>query len=339
MSSEDAQMMESSAGLPSSYEQEMMLSSVSCEELSPPMEHPEQWNLPAEPLWKRGHIDVRVAGYGEATPGNGEQTPAEGGHPCTNSNLNPITPNPNPNPSSSPNRNQNYRPKLKSIASSNARPRADSSNDLYKQFDSSDNSDVMDDGDENGGKRKAPMSKNLMSERKRRKKLNEKLYSLRAVVPNISKMDKASIVSDAITYVRDLQKQVDDMQADITDLESQKDGVSVADSCAQEPRRVDATASYKKVKQAHRIVALEVSQMEDNIYHFRIHCKKSPGVLVHLTRALEALEFEILNANLTSVDDHILNTLVVEVKNGWIMKTEELRDKALKVIPKFGFCF
>ena len=36
-------------------------------------------------------------------------------------------------------------------------------------------------------------------------------------------MDKASIVSDAISYVQDLQKQVDEIQADIASLQSSKD--------------------------------------------------------------------------------------------------------------------
>ena len=58
---------------------------------------------------------------------------------------------------------------------------------------------------------------------------------------------------------------------------------------------------------------LDVCQMDEHIYHFRIHCKKSPGILVQLTRALEALEIDILNANLTSLDDYMLNTVVVEV--------------------------
>ncbi|MCO5605992.1 hypothetical protein L7F22_060178 [Adiantum nelumboides] len=216
----------------------------------------------------------------------------------------------------------------------------DTQNDLFRQFDSSDNSDIMDDGDEVGGKRKAPTSKNLMSERKRRKKLNERLYSLRALVPNISKMDKASIVSDAITHVRDLQKKVTEIQADIVDLESQKEGVATGGSGAEDPRRNKSTVRHqKRIKQEHRLLELEVSQMEEHIYHLRIHCKKSPGVLVQLTRALEALQLEILNANLSSVDDHILNTAVVEVKNGPCMHTEELRNMALAMVQKFGFFF
>jgi hypothetical protein len=54
--------------------------------------------------------------------------------------------------------------------------------------------------------------------------------------------------------------------------------------------------------------------MEEQTYHLRIHCKKGPRVLVQLTKALEALDFEIINANLTAVNDHILNTIVMKVK-------------------------
>ncbi|KAH7387139.1 hypothetical protein KP509_16G007500 [Ceratopteris richardii] len=216
---------------------------------------------------------------------------------------------------------------------------SDTQHDAYKQFESSDNSDIMDDMDGVLRRRKAPTSKNLMSERKRRKKLNERLYALRALVPNISKMDKASIVSDAIVHVRELQDNVNKVKAEISELESQKEHrVTLSGTRLEGSRCKDSMTVHEKIsKQKHQLIKLEVSQMENHIYHLRIHCKKSPGVLVQLTRALEALKVDILNANLSSVDHHILNTVVVELRNTPSMQAEELRNMALGTIQKYGF--
>ncbi|MCO5601065.1 hypothetical protein L7F22_055182 [Adiantum nelumboides] len=181
-------------------------------------------------------------------------------------------------------------------------------------------------------------SKNLVSERRRRKKLNDRLYSLRALVPKISKMDKASIVSDAIGYVQELQKQVESIQADINALQSSRDGSQ------QLPCLIPADDGMAKNQKKsplveHRILELEVAQMEEQTYHLRIHCKKGPGVLVQLTKALEALDFEIVNANLTSVNDHILNNVVVKAKIGEVLTPEELKKLTLEVVPRFGLVF
>ena len=53
--------------------------------------------------------------------------------------------------------------------------------------------------------------------------------------------------------------------------------------------------------------------MDKQLYHVRIHCKKSDNVLVQLCRAMEAIEIHIFSANITSHGNHIFQTLTIQV--------------------------
>lgn len=61
----------------------------------------------------------------------------------------------------------------------------------------------------------------MLAERRRRVKQKENFNALRKLVPIISKADKASILGDAIFYLKDLQKQLEELEAISTQTENQ----------------------------------------------------------------------------------------------------------------------
>ncbi|CAL0318023.1 unnamed protein product [Lupinus luteus] len=52
------------------------------------------------------------------------------------------------------------------------------------------------------------------AERQGMEKLNHRFYALRAVVPNVSRMDKASLLSDVVDYINELKTKIEELKKD-----------------------------------------------------------------------------------------------------------------------------
>ncbi|CAO2837789.1 unnamed protein product [Amaranthus hypochondriacus] len=77
----------------------------------------------------------------------------------------------------------------------------------------------------------------VKAERERRDKLNQKFYALRAVVPYVSKMDKASLLSDAVSYINELKSQISSLEEKVRVINEQAQVVST--SCDDWPIQME----------------------------------------------------------------------------------------------------
>lgn len=125
------------------------------------------------------------------------------------------------------------------------------------------------------------------AERQRREKLNQRFYALRSVVPNISKMDKASLLGDAVSYINELHAQLKVMEAERERLGySSNPPISLYSDINVQTSGEDVTV--------------------------RINCPLESHPASRIFHAFEEIKVEVINSNLEVSQDTVLHTFVVK---------------------------
>ncbi|XP_061361749.1 transcription factor bHLH35-like isoform X2 [Gastrolobium bilobum] len=149
-------------------------------------------------------------------------------------------------------------------------------------------------------------SKNIVSEKNRRNKLNQRLFALRAVVPNITKMDKASIIKDAIEYIQHLHEQEKGIQAEIMELESGK--LKNPSYDFEHDHDLPVMLRNSPIE----IIELTVKYMKEKTIVVSLTCSKRTETMVKLCEVFESLKRKIITAHITSFSSTLLKTVFIE---------------------------
>ncbi|XP_044983280.1 transcription factor BHLH6-like [Hordeum vulgare subsp. vulgare] len=175
--------------------------------------------------------------------------------------------------------------------------------------------------------------KNIINERRRRRTLNEKLYAIRRVVPNITKMDKASIIQDAIAYIEELQEQERQILAALrtdgsTAVVKAEDAASTGSngvdhgagsSPGKKMRRTTSASSINGAlcsgaTQPVQILELEVTQVAEELIMVNMRHGNAHEAIAKVCEALESLCLKVISTSITAVASGIVHNLVVETE-------------------------
>ncbi|KAL0550495.1 hypothetical protein IC582_015017 [Cucumis melo] len=174
--------------------------------------------------------------------------------------------------------------------------------------------------------REEPLN-HVEAERQRREKLNQKFYALRAVVPNVSKMDKASLLGDAVSYINELKSKLQMAESEKTDmgkhlelLKKEMGGKDVG--CYTNPNDEDLKIGKRKVMD----MEIEVKIMGWDAM-IRIQSNKKNHPAARLMTAFKDLDLEMLHASVSVVNDLMIQQATV--KMGSRFYTQEQLKMAL----------
>ncbi|KAL6536527.1 hypothetical protein OROGR_013099 [Orobanche gracilis] len=165
------------------------------------------------------------------------------------------------------------------------------------------------------------------AERQRREKLNQRFYALRAVVPNVSKMDKASLLGDAIAYINELKSKLHDVELDKEDLrrqlESHKKELSFVTS---PPPEHDLTVSSRGGNinvDVDMDMDIDVKIIGRDAM-IRIQCSKNNHPAAKLMVALKELDLDVHHASVSVVNDLMIQQATVKME-GRFFSQDQLR--------------
>ncbi|XP_054809784.1 transcription factor bHLH131 isoform X2 [Prosopis cineraria] len=137
--------------------------------------------------------------------------------------------------------------------------------------------------------------KHSEAEKRRRMRINGQYATLRTILPNLVKVDKASVLAETIRQVKELKKNVSELEA----ISANSSGeITVF------PSEVD------KLK-------LEHCKDEEGLMKATLSCEDRPGLMSAMTRALKSLRAKVVKAEMVNVGGRIREVLWVQgLENG-----------------------
>lgn len=185
------------------------------------------------------------------------------------------------------------------------------------------------------------------TERQRREYLNEKYQNLRTLVPNPTKADRASIVGDAIDYIKELVRTVDEMKTLVEQKRSSGIGRSKRHKINHD--HVESSSQHESVLQCGQDqkfltngslrsswlqrTSKDGTQVDvrivDNEVNIKLIQRKRRSCLLSVSLVLHELHLEILHANGANIGEHYIFMFNTKIYEG---SSEYARSIATKLM-------
>ncbi|KAI3702273.1 hypothetical protein L6452_28006 [Arctium lappa] len=196
------------------------------------------------------------------------------------------------------------------------------------------------DGGINGAKscpRLSPAQDHILAERKRREKLSQRFIALSALVPGLKKMDKASVLGDAIKHLKTLQEKVKTLE-ELTKKRSNTESVVFVKRYELLVDGSESSSSDENFSGGpiHEQLPEIEARFFGNEVLIRIHCEKKGGVLEKTLTEIEKLHLSVINSTAMTFANHALDiTVIAQMDKEFTMTMKDLMKNLRFALKKF----
>ncbi|PNX97387.1 transcription factor DYSFUNCTIONAL TAPETUM 1 [Trifolium pratense] len=142
------------------------------------------------------------------------------------------------------------------------------------------------------------ISKNLETERKRREKLGSRLL-----------MNKASIIEDAITYTKMLQKEVEILTKELDEMEETRKKKAEQKTC-------ESSAAGEKINISWIEEEIQVAKIDGNMLWAKMIIEHKRGRFQKLVEDLHTSNIEMIDLSVTTIEGAYLITATLKGMGG-----------------------
>ncbi|KAL9228207.1 hypothetical protein vseg_003812 [Gypsophila vaccaria] len=159
----------------------------------------------------------------------------------------------------------------------------------------------------------------VISERTRRELHAKRFIALSAMIPDLKKMDKTSILQHSIKYIKELQENVETLEEVLLakqNAESTTTMMGENDEDDQSVRMVDENVSLSQVE----------TKISNDTLLLKIYCENRDGIMSKILAKVEKYEMKIVHTNMMQFGPSATNIITI------VTQMEKVDNKHVKIL-------
>ncbi|KAF8017551.1 hypothetical protein BT93_H2664 [Corymbia citriodora subsp. variegata] len=177
----------------------------------------------------------------------------------------------------------------------------------------------------------------VIAERKRREKLSQRFIALSSIIPDLTKLDKASVLGDAIKYLKQLEERAKFLEEEAA-TRTVESAIFTKKPSLQ--RGDDVVSFSSEEKQDNPIIDQLLPEVEARVSGknvlIKVQCEKSEGCIKEVMKQMEDMNLTTLNISVLAFGSSLLDvTVVAQIENENCPEIEEICAKLRCALTTF----